>query len=132
MPNDDHLGQPLVLRGYHFVDQPPQLRSSRDHVVGMPISIVESMATGGYVIARDLPGMADYVGEAGALYDGATVEERAAAAAALVRATTDWSDEQWAQAQERAIEQAFRRHAGSDVAERMLRTWQATFPQLRR
>ncbi len=103
-----------------------------DHVLGMPISIAESMATGGYVLARDLPGMADYVGAAGVLYDGATVEERAAAAAALVRATTAWSDDQWGQVRERSIDQAFRRHAGRDVAERMLRTWQTTFPQLRR
>ena len=135
------MGSPCEIRLDVHHDEMAELMSragiylhthGTDHVVGMPISIVESMATGGYVIARDLPGMADYVGEAGALYDGATVEERAAAAAALVRATTEWSDAKWARVQERAIEQAFRRHAGRDVAERMLRTWQATFPQLRR
>lgn len=103
-----------------------------EHAVGMPISIVESMATGAYVLARDLPGTAAYVGGAGRLYSGTTVAERAEAAAELIRASSAWSDDEWTEVHRRATEHAYRLHAGRDVAERMLRSWQVVFPQLRR
>ena len=67
---------------------------------GMPVSIAEAMATGAYVICRRLPGAADYVGEAGVLYDS---EEMAAD---LVRATEGWSDERWQLAREASTNRA--------------------------
>jgi glycosyltransferase involved in cell wall biosynthesis len=84
---------------------------------GMPISIAESMGTGSYVIARDLPGCRDYLGDAGALYR--TSEE----AAQLVRTTQSWSDERWRDASNRSIERAFSQFTNVHVAEAMLRDW---------
>ena len=47
-----------------------------DDPVGMPTSIAEAMATGAYVLARDLPGARAFLGRAGATYAGASVERR--------------------------------------------------------
>jgi glycosyltransferase involved in cell wall biosynthesis len=102
-----------------------------DHPVTMPISIAEAMATGCWVLARDLPGLDAYVQPAGALYDGDTPEQRAARAALLIDGSRSWSAEQWAAASRAATEQAFARYAGSDVAAHMVRDWAGAFPQVR-
>jgi glycosyltransferase involved in cell wall biosynthesis len=99
-----------------------------DHPVSMPISIAESMATGCRVLGRDLPGLADYVGPAGALYAGGTPDERAKAAAELVNASLDWSPARWADVARQATEHAFEHHAASDCANRMLRQWRRLLP----
>lgn len=98
-----------------------------DHPVSMPMSIAEAMATGAWVLARDLPGMAEYVGRGGALYDGATIEERAAAAATHVNASRSWDDATWTARHHAAVDQAFERYASRDVAEQMLSRWRAAF-----
>src|SRR5690606_8907316 len=125
----EELGSPCEIRFDLLHDEMAELMGragiylhthGTDHVVGMPISIAEAMATGTYVIARDLAGIAAYVGDAGDLYNGVTVADRAERAAAMVRATVDWSDQRWRAVAQRSIDQAFRRHAGTDVAERML------------
>lgn len=72
---------------------------------GMPMSIGEAMATGCHVLARRCDGAADYLGPAGALYDDA------AEAASLIRATREWTPEQWRREQRRTVERAFQRHA---------------------
>ena len=64
-----------------------------DHGVTMPISIAEAMATGAVVLGRDLPGVREYIGRGGELYSGDTPAERAASAAAIIDATTHWTDE---------------------------------------
>ena len=97
----------------------------------MPISIAEAMATGSWVLARDLPGISAYVQPAGALYDGDTAEERAARAALLVDGSRTWSPERWAGVRRAATEQAFARYASSDVAARMVRSWAGAFPRVR-
>ena len=90
---------------------------------GMPISIAESMATGCFTIVRDLPGAAGYLGQAGALYRGATIEERADAAAALVDSTRFWSDEQWHAAAMASVDNAWTRFAADLVAAELVDVW---------
>jgi glycosyltransferase involved in cell wall biosynthesis len=99
-----------------------------DHPVSMPMSIAEAMATGCRVLGRDLPGVAAYLGPAGELYAGATADDRAKAAAALVNASLDWSPSRWAEVARLATEHAFEHHAGQDCAHRALRRWRAVLP----
>ena len=101
-----------------------------DHPVSMPISIAESMATGCWVLGRDLPGMSRYLQPAGTLYGGATSEERAANAAALISASASWSPDRWRAVWQRSSEQAFERYAARDVTARMLASWRHRFPHL--
>ncbi len=61
----------------------------RGHAFGMPISIVEAMATGSYVLALDVPAAHSYISDAGAFYRNP--EE----AARLIQATKDWTDADW-------------------------------------
>jgi glycosyltransferase involved in cell wall biosynthesis len=98
--------------------------------IGMPISIAEAMATGCFVIARDLPGIADYLGSNGARYDGETVEERAAAAAGIIHDTTRWSDDEWHRRWMATVDDAYRRFPNTVVAESMVRAWKAVAPEL--
>lgn len=85
--------------------------------IGAPVSIAEAMATGAYVLVRNVPALKQYVGDAGATYDG--IEE----AAALIRATQSWSGEQWRQAQLRSVERAFEHHADEIVLQPLLEDW---------
>ncbi|MFO0989385.1 MAG: glycosyltransferase [Alphaproteobacteria bacterium] len=85
--------------------------------LGAPVSIAEAMATGAYVLVRDVPALKRYVGDAGAAYDG--LEE----AAALIRATRAWSDAQWRQARLRAVERAFEFHADEIVLRPLFDDW---------
>lgn len=84
---------------------------------GMPISIAEAMATGCYVLARNLPGAAEYVGAAGRVYGSV------ADAVALIGATADWYPAQWRACQRTSIEFAHRNYADVCVLEPMLRQW---------
>lgn len=67
---------------------------------GMPVSIVEAMAAGCAVFARDVDGARAYLGEAGKVY--ADEEE----AVALVKATESWSDADWDEAERTSRERA--------------------------
>ena len=98
-----------------------------DHPVSMPISIAEAMATGCWVLGRELPGMVGYVGRAGTLYGGDTSAERAAAAAALIRGSLAWDEDRWAAQAAASVDQAFERYASRDVVEQMLRSWRRAF-----
>jgi hypothetical protein len=84
---------------------------------GMPVSIAEAMAAGCAIIARDVEGAADYVGDAGRLYKS---EEEAIA---LVRATESWTDEQWADADRKSRERAAAEFDDRDVLVPLLETW---------
>jgi glycosyltransferase involved in cell wall biosynthesis len=86
---------------------------------GMPISLSEAMASGCYVIARNAPGAADYVGAGGALYH--TVEQ----ATALVQATQDWDEQAWREAYRAASQQAYSKHADVSVVESVVDDWHA-------
>lgn len=85
--------------------------------LGGPVSIAEAMAAGAYVLVRNLPGLKDYVGDAGATYRD--VE----GAAALIRATESWSDAQWQAARFRSVERAFSRHADEIVLRPVFEDW---------
>ena len=97
-----------------------------DHPLGMPISPIEAMASGSYVLARHLPG-SDYLHPAASRYDGATAAERADRAAALVNATLRWDDEQWAERTRASLDLAWTRHPADLVAEELLATWRRQF-----
>jgi glycosyltransferase involved in cell wall biosynthesis len=72
--------------------------------VGQPISIAEAMATGSYVLTRDLPPLREYVGDAGAGYTRLDDAER------LIQATMRWSEAEWQQAYCRSVEKAWSKH----------------------
>lgn len=84
---------------------------------GMPVSIVEAMATGSYLIVPRLDGAEGYVGDVGELYND---EDEAVA---LVEATTGWSDEQWEEARRRSIDRAERLFRDETVLAPMLEDW---------
>ncbi len=84
---------------------------------GMPVSIAEAMAAGCAIIARDVEGAADYIGDAGRLY---TDEDDAVA---LVRATEAWSDAEWAEADRKSRERAFTVYDDRNILVPLLEDW---------
>jgi hypothetical protein len=76
------------------------------------------MACGAYLIARRLPPTAAYVGEAGDLYDSDAEAE------ALLRATLDWSEEQWRGAALRSIDRAFHLYVDRLALKPIFDCWQ--------
>jgi hypothetical protein len=84
---------------------------------GMPVSIAEAMAAGCTVLARDVFGAKDYLGDAGRVYKD---EDEAVA---LIRATEGWSDEQWVEAAHISRERAKTRFNDNDVLVPLLETW---------
>jgi glycosyltransferase involved in cell wall biosynthesis len=86
--------------------------------IGMPISIAEAMATGAYVLVRDLPELVDYVGDAGAIY------RDAAHAAELIAATGEWSESEWRRRRVRASDHAYVNYADEVVFRPILEDWQ--------
>jgi glycosyltransferase involved in cell wall biosynthesis len=86
---------------------------------GMPVSIAEAMAVGCHVIGRRTPAAAELIDGAGRLYD--TEDE----AAALLHATTAWTDEQWRAGRLASIENAFSRFTTSHVLAPLLDEWRA-------
>ena len=114
---------PLVAQAgiYFHTAHPP--RTEHSTPIGMPISIAEAMATGAFVLVRDLPELATYVGDAGATY---TDLEHAAK---LIAATTAWSAEVWENAWMRSVERAFGNHADGLVLRPMFEDWCALVPE---
>ncbi len=87
--------------------------------LGGPSSIAEAMASGCYMLVKNLPPLVDYVGDAGDEYvdiDGA---------AFLIRATLDWDDEAWAAAGLRSTERAFGNFTGEDDFLALYEDWAA-------
>ncbi|MGN6551679.1 MAG: glycosyltransferase [Pararhizobium sp.] len=84
---------------------------------GMPVSIAEAMAAGCTIVARDVFGAADYVGDAGRLYRD---EDEAVA---LIRGTEGWSDDHWAKADRVSRERAFTHFDDRDILVPLLETW---------
>jgi glycosyltransferase involved in cell wall biosynthesis len=85
--------------------------------LGMPVSIAEGMATGAYALARNAPEFRDYIGDAGAFYDDLDEAER------LIRATLEWSDEDWRRVERRAVERAFEGFADTMVYRTIFEDW---------
>lgn len=96
------------------------------HVVGMPISPVEAMATGALVLVRTLPG-AEILGDGVMRYHGSTPEERADHAAALINDTLHWSDGRWARQARMALDVAWTSFPADLVANDLLTTWREHF-----
>lgn len=85
--------------------------------IGMPISIAEAMATGAYVLVRDVPPLRNYIGDAGAVY--ADPEQ----ACELIRQTQDWPESQWRAVDHRAIDRAFQHFADEVVLRPLYDHW---------
>jgi glycosyltransferase involved in cell wall biosynthesis len=86
---------------------------------GMPISIAEAMATGCYVLARDLPGCASYLRSGGECYGSAEQ------AAGLINRSTSWDEARWRDVERRAVDRAFAGLTNLDVARTMVCDWRA-------
>lgn len=87
---------------------------------GMSVSIAEAMGTGGYVLGRHLPGMPEYLGDAGGVYRDASH------AAALVEQTRHWDDRRWNQAWRTAADRAHLHFGAVEVAATMVAQWRDT------
>jgi len=107
----------LIARAGIFLHTHPARDARLNKLVGGPVSIAEAMATGAYIVARDLPGLVDYVGDAGETY--ADIDH----AAALIRATESWSPAQWQAARLRSIERAFTHHADEVALAPIFEDW---------
>lgn len=66
-----------------------------------------------------LPGAVNYIQEAGSFYD--TAEE----AAALIRQTESWNDEQWRHAYLRSVERAFGNFISTEVLAQIVSDWRS-------
>ncbi len=71
----------------------------------MPVSVSQALLAGCYVLVQDEPRLRWMIGDAGATYQ--TPEE----AAALIAATSDWSEAQWNEQAQRAHAVGLRYHA---------------------
>jgi glycosyltransferase involved in cell wall biosynthesis len=107
----------LIARAGIFVHTHPTRNAALNKRVGGPVSVAEAMATGAYLVVRDLRGLVDYVGDAGAAY--ADLDH----AAALIRETESWTDAEWQAAQRRSIERAFTRHADETALAPIFEDW---------
>ena len=85
--------------------------------IGMPVSVAEAMATGAYVVVRDLAPLREYVGAAGAVYRDR--EE----AARILQATLAWGDAEWHEVFRRSVDRAFSLHADEITVEPILQDW---------
>jgi hypothetical protein len=86
------------------------------YLFGMPISIVEALATGSFALARRLPGVELLLGPAGRLYSSC------AEAAAIIRETQGWSDGDWAAISRDAVLRA-KMFSDSEVLPKLLNEW---------
>ena len=115
---------PLVARAgvYMHTARP----SGPENAAGTSHSIAEAMATGAFVLVREMPGFADYVGDAGTTYrDLDHAVERIATMAAV-------PDDFWRDAWMRSVERAFQNHADVLVFRPMFEDWCALVGDLSR
>jgi glycosyltransferase involved in cell wall biosynthesis len=106
----------LVTRAGHFLHT-GQVGAEPPTPTGLPISIVEAMATGSHILVRDVPALTEYVAEAGTAYRDL---EHAAEA---LRGAAQWSDNDWHRASTRSVDRAFSRHADETVLLPLLQDW---------
>jgi glycosyltransferase involved in cell wall biosynthesis len=83
----------------------------------MPISVAEAMATGAYVLVRQIDELVDYIGDAG---DGYVDIDHAVK---LISATRHWTDEMWDKVFLRSVERAFGSHADEIALRPMFEDW---------
>ena len=106
----------LIARAGHFLHT-AQALAEPPAPIGVPVSIVEAMATGSHILVRDVPTLREYVAEAGTAYRD--LEH----AAEVLRSAAQWSDRDWQQASTRSVERAFLRHADETVLLPLLQDW---------
>jgi glycosyltransferase involved in cell wall biosynthesis len=87
--------------------------------LGGPSSIAEALASGCYMLVKNLAPLVDYVGDAGDAY--ADIDE----AAFLLRATLGWDEAAWAAAGRRSAERAFGTFTGEDDFLALYEDWAA-------
>ncbi len=109
---DWHAMAKLMRRAAIYMYTPP------NHPAGMSISVAESMACGCLVLAPDIRGMRDYLGDS-----GGRVYQTPAEAAEIVRATASWSAGEWRALSRRASAFAARHYSMSVVAPRLVAEW---------
>jgi glycosyltransferase involved in cell wall biosynthesis len=85
--------------------------------IGMPVSIAEAMATGCYVLVRDIPELKNYVGTAGAAYRDVTD------AADMIASTAAWSEQRWREAWSTSVDRAFTVHADEIALRPLFEDW---------
>lgn len=90
-----------------------------DHAtpLGMPISISEAMATGAYILARNVDVMARYIEDAGALYND--MDE----AISCIERTRTWTDAQWSAAFNQSVNRSYTQHADALVLKPVYLDW---------
>jgi glycosyltransferase involved in cell wall biosynthesis len=91
--------------------------------IGMPVSIAEAMATGAYVLVRDVPELRAYVGDAGTTYRDADH------AAQIIAATAEWSEQRWKTAWTTSVDRAFSIHADEIALRPIFEDWCAAAQQ---
>jgi glycosyltransferase involved in cell wall biosynthesis len=77
------------------------LHTNSDIIIGQPISIIEAMACGCYILTRNHPVLMDIVRDCGKSYS--CMEE----AISMLRETQTWTDIQWEEARSRSIDRAY-------------------------
>jgi glycosyltransferase involved in cell wall biosynthesis len=85
--------------------------------IGMPTSIAEAMATGGHILVRDRGALVEYVGDAGRAYRDMDH------AAALIRASAKWSDDEWHRALLRSVNRSFSNFADELALRPLFEDW---------
>ena len=85
--------------------------------VGMPVSIAEAMATGAYVLVRDMPELRTYIGDAGTAYRDAEH------AAQIIASTAEWSEQKWKTAWMTSVDRAFSIHADEIALRPIFEDW---------
>jgi glycosyltransferase involved in cell wall biosynthesis len=115
VPRDDMV--PLMEQAgiYLHTAKPPGTEHGTP--IGMPVSIAEAMATGAYVLVRDLPELTSYVGDAGAVYRD--VDH----AAHIIASTAEWSEQRWKQAWTASVDRAFLCHADEIALRPIFEDW---------
>jgi glycosyltransferase involved in cell wall biosynthesis len=108
---------PLMAQAGIYVHTAKPPGTEHGTPIGMPVSIAEAMATGAYVLVRDLPELRDYVGPAGAVYRD--VDD----AAKIIAATASWPEQAWKRAWLTATDRAFTRHADEVALRPIFEDW---------
>lgn len=85
--------------------------------IGMPTSIAEAMATGSYVLVRDLPELSAYIADAGTTYRD--IDH----AAEIISTTAHWSEKAWKKAWFTAVDRAFLIHADEFALRQIFEDW---------
>jgi glycosyltransferase involved in cell wall biosynthesis len=88
------------------------------HPFGMPVSIAESMATGGYVLALDRMGAKEYIGDAGAIY------RSSAEAARIINSMTLSTKSDHEKSIDRSVLQSFK-FMDTNVLPKVINDWKS-------